>query len=106
MCFLATAFFSTSTDEKLCQIRKEEAARAELFKLVDINHNGMVSLAEIDKAPLLDSGPGPLGPAEPFEFFCRLRREALPEVMGCTALFNVRSSASCIMKALHARSSF
>ena len=30
---------------------KEEAERAELFKLVDINHNGMVSLAEVDKAP-------------------------------------------------------
>ncbi|CAE7681131.1 Flagellar calcium-binding protein TB-44A [Symbiodinium microadriaticum] len=49
---------------KFQKTEEEEAARAELFKLVDINHNGMVSLAEIDKA--------------------------LPEVMGCTALFNAK----------------
>ena len=43
---------------------QEEAEREKLFKLVDINHNGVLSLAEIDKA--------------------------LPEVMGCVALFNAK----------------
>ncbi|CAL1139872.1 unnamed protein product [Cladocopium goreaui] len=43
---------------------EEEAEREELFKLIDINHNGVLSLAEIDKA--------------------------LPEVMGCVALFNAK----------------
>eukprot|EP00913_Durusdinium_trenchii_P011254 g10567.t1 len=38
--------------------------REELFKLIDVNHNGMLSLAEIDKA--------------------------LPDVMGCVALFNAK----------------
>ncbi|CAK8994305.1 unnamed protein product [Durusdinium trenchii] len=43
---------------------EEEAEREELFKLIDVNHNGKLSLAEIDKA--------------------------LPEVMGCVALFNAK----------------
>ncbi|CAK9067628.1 unnamed protein product [Durusdinium trenchii] len=43
---------------------EEEAQREELFKLIDVNHNGMLSLAEIDKA--------------------------LPDVMGCVALFNAK----------------
>ena len=29
---------------------QEEEEREKLFKLIDINHNGMLSLAEIDKA--------------------------------------------------------
>eukprot|EP00931_Biecheleriopsis_adriatica_P025048 TRINITY_DN1547_c0_g1_i1.p1 TRINITY_DN1547_c0_g1~~TRINITY_DN1547_c0_g1_i1.p1 ORF type:complete len:515 (-),score=136.43 TRINITY_DN1547_c0_g1_i1:42-1514(-) len=43
---------------------EEEQERAELFTLIDVNGNGMLSLAEIDKA--------------------------LPEVMGCVALFNAK----------------
>jgi len=43
---------------------EEEEEREKLFKLIDINHNGKLSLAEIDKA--------------------------LPEVMGCVALFNAK----------------
>jgi len=49
---------------KFQKTEEEEAERAELFKLCDVNHNGVLSLAEIDKA--------------------------LPEVMGCTALFNAK----------------
>lgn len=43
---------------------EEEEARAELFRLADVNHNGMLSLAELDKA--------------------------LPELFGCVALFNAK----------------
>ncbi|CAJ1350225.1 unnamed protein product [Effrenium voratum] len=49
---------------KFQKTEEEEAEREELFKLVDVNHNGMLSLAEVDKA--------------------------LPDVMGCTALFNAK----------------
>eukprot|EP00933_Yihiella_yeosuensis_P079178 TRINITY_DN9143_c2_g2_i1.p1 TRINITY_DN9143_c2_g2~~TRINITY_DN9143_c2_g2_i1.p1 ORF type:complete len:518 (+),score=121.07 TRINITY_DN9143_c2_g2_i1:57-1556(+) len=43
---------------------EEEAERAQLFQLMDINGNGYVSLAELDKA--------------------------LPDLMGCVALFNAK----------------
>jgi len=43
---------------------EEEAARNELFDAMDVNGNGNISLAELDKA--------------------------LPEVMGCVALFNAK----------------
>lgn len=43
---------------------EEEAYRDEMFPLADVNHNGMLSLAEVDKA--------------------------LPELFGCVALFNAK----------------
>ena len=104
--FCGLALLKSSQDQRLIEILtlrlvatctllcastwKEEAARAELFKLVDINHNGMVSLAEIDKARtrFRDSGPVPALQSRNFRSLPLHSREALPEVMGCTALFN------------------
>eukprot|EP00930_Biecheleria_cincta_P087730 TRINITY_DN76969_c0_g1_i1.p1 TRINITY_DN76969_c0_g1~~TRINITY_DN76969_c0_g1_i1.p1 ORF type:complete len:526 (-),score=127.80 TRINITY_DN76969_c0_g1_i1:257-1834(-) len=43
---------------------EEDEARAELFRQADVNNNGMISLAELDKA--------------------------LPELFGCVALFNAK----------------